>query len=226
MNKMEFLSAFTDRSYDPGLDEYKTHLDRLTEILQPWKDQIEGNLFGSHHSDPATYPQPGNLLKRRGVALFGSTRKRILEIGFNAGHSALLLLTVNEELIYTGVDICVNPYVMACYDYLKSQFGTRLNLMCGDSRKLVPALLETNNNYDGYIIDGGHNLGIAFDDLESVIAGAKAGSILCVDDCGSPNIRVPINYFMLNGNITCIVDLKGYIPANNSLFFKINKTRK
>jgi predicted O-methyltransferase YrrM len=190
-----------------------------------WRDQVEGNLFGSHHSDPATYPQPGNLLKRRGVALFAVTRKRILEVGFNAGHSALLMLTVNKELIYTGVDICMNPYVMECYNYLKSQFGDRLNLMCGDSRKLVPALLETNNRYDGYIIDGGHNLSIAFDDMENVIAGARNGSILCIDDAGSPNVRVPINYHMLTGDITNIVDAKGYLSANNSMFFKINKAK-
>jgi hypothetical protein len=226
MTKKEFLLAFKDLEYEPCFDEYKEHLDRLTEILQPWKERVEGNLFGSHFSDPATYPQPGNLLKRRGVALFGLTRQRILEVGFNAGHSALLLLTVNKELVYTGVDICINPYVMDCYEYLKSQFGPRLNLMRGDSRKLVPALLETNNRYDGYIIDGGHNLGIAFDDLENVIAGARDGSILCVDDCGSPDVRVPINYFMLNGDITSIVDLKGFIPANNSMFFKINKAKK
>lgn len=45
---------------------------------------------------------------------------------------------------------------MPCYEYLKTCFGDRIDLIKGPSEEVLPKLLATNNTFDSYFIDGGH----------------------------------------------------------------------
>jgi predicted O-methyltransferase YrrM len=78
----------------------------------------------------------------------------VLEIGFNSGFSALLMLLTNENIKITCVDICTHKYTMLCFNKMKDIFGDRINIINGSSEKILPTL--AGNTYDMIHLDGGH----------------------------------------------------------------------
>ena len=82
---------------------------------------LEGNLFTEHFQPeiPAV-PIEAFRNKRSNYALFCAAGSSLLEIGFNAGHSCMLALSANKDLVYTGVDIGMHAYTQPCFEYLRS----------------------------------------------------------------------------------------------------------
>jgi len=219
---INILRRLVHNDYEPFKEEYQEVLKGITNILSKY-NEVEGNVFGRHLTDPKTYPRPEFIKKRRNLTLLSLTKNNILEIGFNAGHSAILLLTANPNLKYTAIDICTNPYVEECFEFLKSIFKERIFLIKGDSKIVLPELFKKDSTFDGYIIDGGHSTEIAFFDLLNITNFAKDGSILCFDDSDFLQLRIVVNYFMLQGIIIQIDDNNGFIPAEDQMFFRITK---
>lgn len=142
---IEQLSAFHlalgDPAWDPGLEQYRDHLVKLNKIVTDFGEPFEGGLFYPHLSvELSDTPAELTLNKRRNFAIFSMAGDSMLEIGFNAGHSCLLAMTMNPSLIYTGVDIAVHPYTRPCYAYLQSVFPGRMQVHFGDSRDVLPVL--------------------------------------------------------------------------------------
>ncbi len=216
------LNYLLDESSEPFLSEYSANLRAITNILSKYPT-IEGNVFGHHATDPTTYPRPEFKSKRHNLSLFAITKTNILEIGFNAGHSALLMLTANPQLKYTAIDLCCNLYTRECYQYLKSVFGESITLIEGNSMIELPKLLHVDNSFDGYIIDGDHTTEVAYADLLNITQHAKNGSVLCFDDSEDRFLRSIVNFFMMRGVLHQIVDAGGFIPDAEHLFFRITK---
>ncbi len=216
------LNYLLDKSNEPLFSEYENILKPLTSILSKYPT-IEGNVFGHHGTDPTTYPRPEFKQKRHNLSLFAITKTNILEIGFNAGHSAMLLLTANPKLKYTAIDLCCNSYTKECYEYLKSVFGERITLIEGNSAVELPKLLAVDNSFDGYIVDGDHTFPVAYSDMLNITECAKNGSILCFDDCEDPVLRLVVDFFMMKGTLQHIVDNTGFIQSTEHMFFRITK---
>ena len=85
--------------------------------------------------------------------------KAVLEIGFNAGNSALLFLTANPNIKFYAVDIMLHSYVKLCVEYLNSIFNNRIILLEGSSLDVLPKLdRNIGNEISLYHIDGWHVL--------------------------------------------------------------------
>jgi predicted O-methyltransferase YrrM len=120
---------------------------------------------------------------------------KILEIGFNAGHSTLFMLLYKDlenPIKYTIFDICCRKYVKPCFDYIKSTFqNVDFNFIEGDSIKTMADYIEQNNNecetYDLIHVDGGHSYECIVNDFKNSTKLLKKNGILIVDD-------VNINY--------------------------------
>ena len=82
-----------------------------------------------------------------------SNPKNILEIGFNAGHTAFMWLTMFPDVKYHSVDICFHPYTMSHMKKLKEIFGDRFGYGKGDSKNLN---LNFVKKFDFVFIDGSH----------------------------------------------------------------------
>lgn len=81
--------------------------------------------------------------------------KRILEIGFNAGHTAFGWLSMFPELHYHSIDICKHDYTITHAKKIEEKFGERFKFGNKDSKTL------TSDNIQGYefvFIDGDHSL--------------------------------------------------------------------
>jgi hypothetical protein len=89
--------------------------------------------------------------------------KRIMEIGFNAGHSAELFLKYTSAHV-TSFDLGDHPYVTHAKEYIDAYYPGRHSLILGDSTVMVPKCI---GKYDVIFIDGGHDYEVARADLQN-----------------------------------------------------------
>ena len=215
------LGAF--KTKEMFFEEYKDHLDELLKIIKDVGEPLEGNIFYQHlESNPGHDLIERFLPKRAALGMFAMAHDDIMEVGFNAGFSALLMLTANPNLQLTSVDICTHQYTMPCYEYLMNAFPGRATLVKGDSTNVLPSVLQNNKVFTGYIIDGGHGLEVAEQDLRNVLQYANKDAVLCFDDSDFVQLRLMLNLYMMSGHLTPIWDPHAVAQNETQMFFKIS----
>jgi len=163
---------------------------------------LEGNLFYFDKSSPAVDdpPDAGRAGKRRNFLRVIEGASTLLEIGFNAGHSALLALDNNPALVYTGVDIGSNAYTRSCADVLASAYGARFAIEYRDSRLYLPQLLlEHRPGFDVIHVDGGHDEAVAYADIALALCLVRPGGAVLVDDTNYPPIHAIVQSLVDDG---------------------------
>jgi hypothetical protein len=139
--------------------------------------------------------------------MIAQSHNSIVEIGFNAGHAALLMLVSNLDLIYTAVDICSHRYTIPCYEYLRSVFGDRIRLVSGDSTITMPTLIDQYpdilDQRTAWIIDGDHTIEVASFDIENVLLHARDGELMLFDDTDYPpgDLKAMLDFHVYSGNL-------------------------
>jgi predicted O-methyltransferase YrrM len=121
-----------------------------------------------------------------------------MEIGFNSGFSALLMLLTNPNIKLTCVDLGEHRYALPCYEKLKETFGDRINIIFGDSTK---TLLDINEVYDLIHIDGGNSTEVANSDIINSYRLSKQGTILIMDDYDFANLHPLWDSYIENYNL-------------------------
>lgn len=198
------LNQFDDPAWDPGLFEYRDHLKALNAVVSDSGETMEGSLFFLNGTTPTDDPRPEMLNKRRNYAAFALGGSTLLEIGFNAGHSCLLALTMNKDLQYTGVDLGNHTYARPCFEYLKSAFGDRIHVHFGDSREVLPVLRAQGLVYDLVHVDGGHGWNVMQADLLTSFDLCRDGSALMMDDTDDPRIDKICDLYSIRGLLSRI----------------------
>jgi hypothetical protein len=186
---------------EPFFEEYRNILEELHRVAMSTGEEIEGSLFNAHmvREMPLT-PLEVYRYKRRNYVKYVASGSRLLEVGFNAGHSALLALTANPYLTYTGVDIGKYRYTHLCYEFLKKKFGSRINVFMGDSRELLPRV--ESGSFDLIHIDGGHSAAVSHADLASLIKIASINSHILFDDASADYIIPVVSFYILTGHLS------------------------
>jgi hypothetical protein len=169
-------------------DAFRTRLWRIGDVVGKSGESLEGTIF--YRDLEACYadelPAAELAPARRNVWRAVRFKERLLEVGVNAGHSALLALSSNPRLEYYGVDILSHAYTAECVDYLKGEFPGRVHLFPGDSQEVLPWLVNRRAEltFDIFHVDGGHTSEVCQSDMTNCIriARGQRGRHLILDD--------------------------------------------
>jgi len=109
--------------------------------------------------------------------------KTVMEIGFNGGHSAELILETSDVKL-TSFDIGYHSYVKIGKEYIDNKYPERHTLIIGNSIKTVPDFVKNNSNikFDVIFIDGGHDYKTSKQDLLNCKELAHKDTIVIMDD--------------------------------------------
>ena len=88
--------------------------------------------------------------------------KKLVEIGFNAGHSASILLSLFDDVSVQSYDIGQFDITHSNGKLVKEKFGDRFSLKITDSLKITTGEV---NGADILFIDGGHDFPIVSGDI-------------------------------------------------------------
>lgn len=196
--KYLFLSEEEKQNIQKIINKAKNIITNdLLPIINNLGEPLEGNIFMLHNTTQYT-----NMFFDKQVNFILAAKKdihSILEIGFNAGFSTLLMLLANENINITCVDICEHVYTKLCFQKLQQIFGNRLQLLPGSSVEVVPTLL--GNNYDLIHIDGCHLVDIAELDIINCLKLCKSGSLLIMDDTDGIELYNLWQYYVKKYNL-------------------------
>ena len=162
----------------------------LNELVKESQEELEGNCF-YHGAKPGEELLTSWFLryKRMNLAYCIKSRscKKVLEIGFNAGHSAAIFLhALPEDGELVIFDLCNHSYTIPCANFLSNRHSQFKKMFVGDSRNTLSKFIELNpsekETYDVIHVDGGHSTGILGSDLLHADLLLKRGGLLILDD--------------------------------------------
>jgi predicted O-methyltransferase YrrM len=193
-----FFNSIKDFTITNIIDEAKNYINiNLLPIINNCGELLEGNIFMLHHTTIYTDIFL-NKIKNISNMVLNKNLKDVMEIGFNAGFSTLLMLLSNPNINITCFDLGEHTYTMPCYEKMKETFGNRINIIIGDSTK---TLQNVNTIYDLIHIDGGNSTEVASSDIINSYRLSKQGTILIMDDYDFPNLHSLWDNYIIKYNL-------------------------
>lgn len=191
--------------YDSKNHKKLIYLNNLKQIIVNNKASLEGNCF-YHHNTLKIYPDL--YAKQLNLYWCGkAAEQNICEIGFNAGHSTMLMLLGRNEkpINFTIFDIGHHPYTKPCFDYVKSAFPfANFEYVEGDSTVIMPTWINNHkellNTYDVVHIDGGHSEHCIQNDIKNTDLLVKKDGIVIIDDTNNSTINSYVDMYISSGN--------------------------
>jgi hypothetical protein len=165
---------------------------------------IEGMIENCGEGNISWYPERQEVISEISYVI---KPKNIIEVGFNAGHSAKLICDsickmkdqdkeyFDQPVVFLIFDICkyectlTNFNLMA--DYYK-KWNIFLNMIPGDSKEMIPLTLKNvNENFDLIEIDGCHLQHCVETDLNNLIDRVAPEGYIYLDDYNSTKDPTP-----------------------------------
>lgn len=174
------------------MDKY-TRIDEIIRAhVKP--GQLEGGLYYEHLS---MNPRKDYVEKAKFLAKFALDKSNVAEIGFNAGHSALVILTGMSTGTFTSFDINEHAYTMPCMDYVSSLFPQVVfHRELGNSVVSLATCLAKKPEFDFIHVDGSHHqFNVAVDLSLSRLLLTKGG-VMVVDDMDYPRVAEVVDWFL------------------------------
>jgi hypothetical protein len=165
------------------LAEHRWLFDALLRIMREHPETGScGNVYFHNIADPYFLE-----LVPKQVNLFEAARhaSKALEIGFNAGHSAAIMLLGNPRLRVRAFDTGQLAYTRPCLDFLNDLFGDRITLVAGPSQVTVP--LDEEDGYDLVHIDADHTFAAVAADLANTLPKCVIDAVVIMDDYEAGN---------------------------------------
>ena len=183
----QFLTNLKDLTIINNIQKTKEYInEHLFPIINNCNELVEGNIFMLHHTNDYS---DVFLNKSKNISnlVLNKNITNVMEIGFNAGFSTLLMLLSNPKLKITCFDLGEHSYTLPCYEKIKEIVGEdRIKIIIGDSTK---TLKEINETYQLIHIDGGHSTDVADSDIIESIRLSANNTILIMDDYDFPNLH-------------------------------------
>ena len=203
------------QEYESKNSAKQNYLNDLKQIIINSNTPLEGNCF-YHHETLHLYPD----LYTKQINLFWCGKQaitHICEIGFNAGHSSLLMLLGrnNTPLNFTIFDIGEHSYTKPSIEYMQSHF-THINFeyIEGDSTVTMPNWITDNQQcigiYDVVHVDGGHSEHCIANDMKNTNMLIKINGLVIIDDTNAPEINKYVDFYISTGMYIEVNVLKSF----------------
>ena len=108
--------------------------------------------------------------------------KSVLEVGFLAGHMTEEILKLNSCLTVTNIDSFQLASVHAGKAYIDNTYPGRLNLLRGNSKDVLPTLVEDSQKFDLIVIDGSFDIDIVRSDMANAKLCSHENTIIYVNN--------------------------------------------
>lgn len=177
--------------------EVKSHISNLGVILDNIGERIEGNLICDITSDNLT--DVANSSKIYNLLKLSENKSKICEIGVNAGHSLLLMVSANPTAEYLIFDLGAHAYTRPCVEYIKNAYpSTKITEVYGDSNVTLKQYIESNklHTFDLIHVDGGHDTITVENDFINTQELLAEDGIVIFDDYNFNNIRNVIDHYI------------------------------
>lgn len=128
----------------------------------------------------------------------------MVEIGFNAGHSALLLLhTLDPSAEMRVFDLNNHSYAQVAFKYLASHYPQLREMIVGNSTITLPEYVKARpeelQSYDIVHVDGGHQKDVVYSDVFYADLLLKSGGVMILDDTNIEYIMSMIERLLQRG---------------------------
>lgn len=200
--------------------EVKDHIANIASILDKLGERVEGNLICDITSDNLT--DQANESKIYNLLKLAEGKSKICEIGVNAGHSLLLMVSVNPNAEYLLFDLGGHSYTRPCVEYIRNAYpSTKITEVYGDSNLTLREYVATGelNTFDMIHIDGGHETHTVVNDFIYTQFMLKQDGIVVFDDYNFGNIKNVVDYYINKKVITKYTDQ--LIETNLHYIYKI-----
>lgn len=183
---LHYIVELKDDTISRHIDTAKKYIDQyLLPIIHNGGELLEGNIFMYHHT--TTYTDLFlNKTKNISNIVLPSYVRNVMEIGFNSGFSALLMLLSNPHITLTCMDLNEHKYTYPCFLQLQKTFGDRIRIILGDSTSTLPLMSDV---YDVIHIDGGHSTYVAESDIIQSYRVSRKGTVLIMNDYDFENLH-------------------------------------
>jgi predicted O-methyltransferase YrrM len=188
----EFWRDCVRKIYDDVREVQARKLLPLKALLSERNyEEVEGSLISPNNID-----QPGldgEIYKEKRlnyVFLINQLQPRkVLEIGFNWGYSATLVMESCSWSTLRSIDIAQHWYTVLAGELVEQLYRGRFSAVWKDSHTALRDEIAAGNRYDMIIVDGGHSYEIARLDIELSMKLLTPGGVLVVDDTDAPSVR-------------------------------------
>jgi predicted O-methyltransferase YrrM len=201
------------------------NISQIANILNFIGERVEGNLICDVSANNLVIQR--NLDKIKNLEYLSKDKKRICEVGINAGHSLVLMLEQNNEAEYFLFDLNNHKYTEPCLEFISKQFpNTKIKKYFGDSKVTINNFSKSypqyENTFDLIHIDGGHNLSEIISDFESTKKLASSDCIFIFDDYDYPAIKNFIDSKISTNEIEKVID-ENLAQTNLHFVYKLKK---
>jgi len=176
----------TPETFAQFLQRIAPRIASLDRIIKRSGEPLQGNIFYPHLHLGAR--------RQEGTLRIQTVRQRclkanvVVEIGFNAGHSATVILESNPHVVLYSFDILCHRYGPPCVAQIKKTYGERFHFFQGDSTVQVPACLPPDLKADVIFVDGSHDYADVVLDIQNSARLMHPGSRMLLDDIRMPGV--------------------------------------
>ena len=135
--------------------------------------------------------------------------KNMMEIGFNAGHSSSIVLSLFEDVKIDSFDIGQFDITHSNGSIVKDKFKDRFSLSIIDSTQIKSS--NVNNKYDLLFIDGGHDYEIVDRDINLFLESDIQYAI--IDDLQNRGVKKSFEEHKSKFNVLYKHQYKAILPS-------------